>query len=400
MSVGRWLGGWLRVSVQSPQTVRLVNRLWGESIPLWGFCLQEGGFLLCCRAKDYRRFARLVRDSGGRCRIRQKFGFPFWFRPYRRRKGLLVGWAIWGCFMLTAPRFVWEIRLPSLPQEQEVSLQQLLAEQHITVGMPIAALDTLTMQEQMEHQTDEFAWIALNRRGSVLEVAVSTRTFPPKESRKAPCDLVAASAGVVQSVRVSVGIPVVETGDVVVAGELLVSGLSESASTAYRHAEGEVWARTVHEETLIIPPTLTETTVVKECAASSFEIMGLILPNLYPWKYESLPYTEEITKAPLVINGHTLPFARRITTRRYTAAKSTAVSETMAKQLAEAHWDEIHRSYTAQGRQILSVEESQSTSPRGISITRRYHCLENLAIPRFVDREQEKNEKFGYFAIE
>lgn len=97
--------------------------------------------------------------------------------------------------------------------------------------------------------------------GSKLIVRVEMRTVaePPTDNTQRR-DLVADSSGVVERILVLNGTPMVEVGDVVQQGQILIKGetIFADGTTATARATGEVWATTEIVESVRFCPTTTE----------------------------------------------------------------------------------------------------------------------------------------------
>lgn len=376
--IASWFAGSVRFEALCPEPERLVNRLREQKLSLRGLCFR--GETLCGRVPpgDYRRLARTVRQCGGRCRAKNRRGFWIWKRRFRRRYGLLVGLVFWGCFLVLAPRFLWEIRLPDCSAEARVHLLQLLDAQGIAVGMPIADLTAADSADWMLQNSDDFGWIALNRTGSILEIEVSERVDAPAGRPEIPCDLVASRAGEVVSVTPLLGVAVVEPGDVVLPGELLISGMTGGAYTGRFTAQGSVLARTVRCEEKWMAFIQSRQRVTQSNTRYGLELMGLWIPLGLSLKAGEGETVETITDTrPLVLEDHTLPFAFRCITETAVAEEPVTLSEETVKAKLREAFEALEAEELADA-QILSMEESWRVTPSGVGLQRRYTCIEEI----------------------
>ena len=90
----------------------------------------------------------------------------------------------------------------------------------------------------------------MNVRGSRAEVIVRERVEPPEVvDVRSPADIIAAKTGLITEMNVFEGRAEAERGQMVLAGETLVSGTLGSLSGRVRrvHALGEIRARTWYE---------------------------------------------------------------------------------------------------------------------------------------------------------
>jgi similar to stage IV sporulation protein len=104
---------------------------------------------------------------------------------------------------------------------------------------------------------DRLAWVNVEVSGTLATIRVAEKEIP-EAALTQPGDVVARCDGVVQEIVTLYGIPVVAPGEVVTAGQLLISGLLPVQDKAYHdkaakgeppyiRAHGVVTARVWHE---------------------------------------------------------------------------------------------------------------------------------------------------------
>ena len=99
----------------------------------------------------------------------------------------------------------------------------------------------------------ELAWIWLDKSGSKVIVEVKERIPKPAIfDKNAFCNLVATKDGVIDSMVVKNGTPMISLGDSVQRGDILVSGLivsDKGVPPRTVQSEGEIYARVFYEKT-------------------------------------------------------------------------------------------------------------------------------------------------------
>ena len=129
-----------------------------------------------------------------------------------------------------------------------------------------ARLAELTAREALEEalraRFEGITWVSARLSGTRLYIHIKENEVPlsfPEQSHT-PCDLRASSDGVITSVVVRSGLPMVKAGDTVTAGQLLVTGCipitDDSGSVAearYVHADADVKAVCARSEAEEIP---------------------------------------------------------------------------------------------------------------------------------------------------
>jgi similar to stage IV sporulation protein len=115
------------------------------------------------------------------------------------------------------------------------------------VGSYIPALHIGELENRVLLSSDTLSWITVNLDGTVARVQVIERTEPQAgETGRLPANLVAGADGQIELIQLYRGNCLVKMGQAVKKGELLVSGIYESASVGLRYtrAAGQVLART------------------------------------------------------------------------------------------------------------------------------------------------------------
>ncbi len=197
------------------------------------------------------------RRRGIEIRTVRRGGFPMLLLRYRRRVGAAVGMLLAIALIRLGCGVLWQVRVEgneALSREQIVAV---LADCGLHVGMSLDRdrLDTREIENRMLRASPDLAWVSVNIRGTVADVQVRELQTGQSAIPTETVNLVAAYDGIVESVRLLTGEVVVEAGQEVRAGELLISGVRDSKTQGFSviGARGEVMARTTHTEVIQIP---------------------------------------------------------------------------------------------------------------------------------------------------
>ncbi len=390
--VSRWMRGCVSFSALCPEPERLVNHIRQQNLHVFGIRLQEYNLSGWVWAADYKDLSRCAHRCGGRCRATTRVGFPFWKRRFRHRYGWWIGWCFFVAFLAAAPQFVWEIRLPDCSEEAKIGLEQLLEEEGIVCGMPISSLEPQKMAERMMRNSDDFGWIALNRTGSVLEVEVSERVDAPIAKPETTYDLVASRAGEILTTKVLVGVGVVEAGDVVLPGDLLISGVSPGASMQRVCAEGSIVAKTTRVQEFYFSYEQQQDVVVGQESFYGIQWMSRWLDTRVFQKTPENTQAEVVeTVEPLTLWGQELPFGWRKTSYLYTRSEPVWATATQAKAAAEEAFAAFEEEELSQIT-VISMEETVEEEKDGMHFRRVYTCHEEITQKSAVGATGMQNE--------
>ena len=220
-----FLTGYLVVLIRGPHLEKIINLMTGSGLHLWDVQRLEPETLqLKVRAHGFFRIHEMVRKTGLRVKIIRKKGWPFLWRDVNRRKGFLIGAALFAGALFYLSTFVFIIKVEGFEGEERGRLLHALAKRGLKPGVP--RRDIVTKKNLIEREimidTPAAVWLGITVRGVVAEVKVVKRKTAPKKITA--CDIVAGRDGVISRLITIRGVPVVKEGDSVARGDLLISG--------------------------------------------------------------------------------------------------------------------------------------------------------------------------------
>ena len=230
--------GYMRVDCPRTAAEDILNIMWENNIISWDYFEADDRFFFSVSQWEYRRL----------CAV---FPHPEQMQPTQcglwnllshlwRRPGLLVG-AVAACLvMVMGSLVVWEVRVEGEERIPVEKIKTALAESGLSVGTPLSSLDRAGISADVLQREPELAYIGINIKGNVVYVEVRERQSAPGEDgqeKEGGANLVASCDAIIDSLAVRTGDVVVHTGQVVRAGQLLVSGVTNShAGNKGRHA--------------------------------------------------------------------------------------------------------------------------------------------------------------------
>ena len=269
MNIGWYFCGWVRLVAEKGQATAILNLCmrYGLAYRHWRADTDTGRICFEMTSHTAAKLCRLAFGEEICVSVTRSGGLPHLLKQYRHRVGLLIGAAL-GCgILIYSSQILWDIRVSGNEAMTSRQVKQELAESGLRIGMPVSALDAKQMELQIQLDSDRISWVSVNMSGTVAYVEIRERAATPEKIPLQPANLVARCEGIIDGLEVYTGIPVVQSGQAVQKGELLVSGVYDSQAVGWRvtRAAGRVLARTVHDFTVSIP-----------------------------WKYEKKEYTGEV----------------------------------------------------------------------------------------------------------
>jgi len=293
--------GWYEFSAEGLSLERLLNQCAEQGVRLHG--IKKSGarkVIGSVAAADAPKLQALAEKRGWRLTIGKAHGPVKLGKIARKRAFLLSGilvflFACWG-----AMSCVWFIDVRGAgPYTGEV--ERILQEHEVRVGRLGFLIDTDALREDMERQLTGLAWVGVKTSGVRLTVSCVQAQLA-KGAASAPGDLVASRDGVISSVTVTAGTPLVKEGDVVRKGQVLVRGEERAWNGAVNpvRAQASVRARVWYDGSAYVSGTLLQS--VPTGAAS--ECRTLVTP-FYHLAFDAPPaYADcDVSKRVLPLAG-------------------------------------------------------------------------------------------------
>lgn len=261
--------GYLVVMIKGARSEELLNRGIAGGVAFWDIKKKAPGTILCAlQADQYPKLRPFFFRTGTKGKILRKKGWPFFWRRVWRKKGWLLGMALFLSLLLTLSSFIWFVEVTGVEQLDPGLIRSQLAVLGLKPGVPRRVIlpqrDWLI--RELRIRLPEVVWLTVRFKGVIAEVAVAEKKLPPSVDA-GPGNLVAAKDGLITEVILIEGTPVVRVGDMVSRGDLLILGettrvhLDGSVATKKVKAAGEVRARVWYEITVDEPLTIMEPVV-------------------------------------------------------------------------------------------------------------------------------------------
>lgn len=333
----RYLRGYVVFRASGGFVERFLNLLARERVPVWDGKKSGGAFIGSTYASSYKKLRAPARKTGVKLRLARKAGLPFKKKKYRRRTGLLVGAAVFCAFLFGMSRFIWRVDVAGNEEVPAEEIIVALDELGVAPGRLRSSIDVRACERQALLRLDRLSWIALNITGSAVHVEVKEIVQPPPMvDPKDPCNIVAKKSGQIVSMMVLAGEGLRSVGDTVLAGDILVSGITEDmyGQNLFRHARAKIIARV--QEQLVVSVPLEQTRMAETgrvAARDHLLIFSWDLPLFWPGKIPA-PFQLAREETPLAVFGRELPI--RFLQERYTLLREEPVvyTEDEAKLLA------------------------------------------------------------------
>ena len=267
------INGWVTVEIKGRTCVKFLNICTHRGVRLRETRrIDDETLRVDIPARDYKRHGRqIARKADCRIHLVRRYGIGLGIHKYRRRRALLIGFPLCIALIVYFSSVVWQINITGGEALDRALTQSILMEAGVHPGSFFWGLDTKQLSRNLlEAQEDRLAWVGIERVGTTLNVELATGSFYQGQTipQEVPCNIVAAKAGVISKIVPSSGTAMVQKGDIVEAGQLLVSGIvnvnDDYVTTAPElqvHAEAQIQAIVTYS--VSVPITDTRVRVVQ-----------------------------------------------------------------------------------------------------------------------------------------
>ncbi len=368
----RFILGYVRFTARGGFPERFLNLCRLNKIVLWDLRNTNGVISACTDCASYKKIRSVSRKSGMKVRIGRKHGLPFFLNRHKRRVGVLAGVFLCGALLLILSTRIWSVDVignNNVPSERILGVFEELG---VKKGASAKRTDIKATELAALAELDELSWLNINISGSkaVIEVREAVE-LPEIESEDAPVDIVAARDGIITIIRPFNGTAEQETGNAVVKGDLLISGIKENGdlTVSFCKAKGYVVAKTSRSMNYFQPQKLT---VKKPARIKKRYIINFLSFNI-PLGIINRE-NASFEKSEIIINGVTLPFGITECTELFfeeaqialTPEKQNAMSFMSFADMCEEEF------------RYLNVTDSQVTADGNGGFSGEFECLENI----------------------
>ena len=248
-----WLFGFVTARMVGSELEALLNQCAQQGLTLWKMeRLDPVTLLVKVPAIQWRRVEALAERMGCQAEDVQRRGVPCFLGRFRRRYGLLVGLVL--CLLLfgVGSRTILTFDVTGY---ETVSAQEILGQLRlcgVSVGTYGPKIPIRTVENQMMQALHQLSFFSINVHGTRAEIIVRERdAIPDLRPENIPGNVVAAASGEITHIEPWAGDALVQEGDGVAAGDVLISGAMEMDTSnplelvrpkRLVHAEGKVLA--------------------------------------------------------------------------------------------------------------------------------------------------------------
>ncbi|MCM1990794.1 sporulation protein YqfD [Oceanirhabdus seepicola] len=173
---------------------------------------------------------------------------------YKGRITFVIGFVFFLLTIRVLNSVIWEIDIVSEKYISPFEIKEILKENNVYKGIKKESVNLKYVEKIVRESNEGIEWVDAQVIGGKLIVHLKEREelLRPFEERE-PCSIVAAKDGVISKIYSAEGEIVVEQGDVVKKGDMLITAVQGKEGKEYLvHAQGSVIAKTFYERSEIV----------------------------------------------------------------------------------------------------------------------------------------------------
>lgn len=310
LKVLRWIFGYAHFEVTGGYPEKFINLSVKENINLWDLKKESGDLRGKVIASDYKFLKKIAQKANSNIDLKQERGLPFFALKYKKRVGFLAGGLSFVFILGFFSMYIWSVKVEGNDTIPTQEVLKAMEELGVAPGSLKRRIDVPMVKQLSMMKLENVAWMSVNINGSCVNVLIKEKVKTPEIfSEGEPCNVVASEDGQIERLETYKGIPMVAVGDVVTKGQLLISGVSESADSKnlFLNASGKVFAKNrkkIKESVKLISLKALDTG--KIINKYRIKILGLEIP-IGNWHKTDDSFRTEISVISPKIFGAELP---------------------------------------------------------------------------------------------
>lgn len=239
-----FINGYVTIMIRGLTLERFIGKLCAQNIRLVDTRrISRTKIVMKVSRQDYKKIKKLLESGMYDCRVMRSTGLFYIVMRLMERPLLCAGALICLLLIFNIQNYVASISfIGDANNEVCKEIEQELYESGVKKGANIKNLDLVAVRNQCLKNIPEVIFIGINRVGMDIIVEAIQRPYVPQmQYRGVPCNIISSKDCIIHDMSVLSGHPVVNVGDTVKKGQLLVSGIIPT-----RNGEGEpLYARSI-----------------------------------------------------------------------------------------------------------------------------------------------------------
>lgn len=366
MSVFTYADGYVRIKMWGSSAERFIVLCSRRQMLVWDIEAKGKYIFANMRLKDFLNCRKIARKAGIRAVVVERHGLPFLMPKIGKRSFLVVGFSLFLALWLVSTNMLLHIKIQGNYSISDDVFMDFLESRGIYAGMWKKDIPLEELEKEIRKEFDLVTWTSGKLDGTVLIIDIKENEKIIAEEVVNNTDygssIFATVDGVIDSIYVQFGVPLVKKGTEVKAGDMLVDGrvpVYNEDQTVKQYQYYEACADIGIETTVPVEYILSDVYVSKMYTGRSsegtyFSIGQKIYRNT--WGERSFMYRDLILQPEKSISfGETVFGVGTFQCLEYVNMEKKYTSEE-AKRLLEEEFEKNNAILIEKGVQILEKD--------------------------------------------
>ena len=357
----QYIKGYVSIRVWGYSTERFLNLCGNHDILIWDIVNHGEYYTMKVSIKGFFALKTLLRKTGTRAAVLERYGLPFFVPKIKRRKIFVFGLLACLLFWLFTARYIWNIEIEGNYSLTDDILLDYLETQGVHTAMKKADLEIEELEKRLREEYDLITWTSLKIDGTTLIIQIKENVMSEYEqAEEESLDIVASKGGVITYMITRKGVPQVSVGDEVEVGQLLVSGAvpvynEDGTVRRYQYYEADADIRIGYRKTVTVEKPIAYQEKIYSGNEKRILLLG-IRDKEWNISLGKIPYTAYDVggeKKQIQLLDHLyLPLYYGVkSAKEYTVVKKNHTEEEM-QRIMDEEWEKILETLEEKGVQI------------------------------------------------
>ena len=303
-----YIRGYYVITVEGVSVERFLNHLMRNGIKVYNVKkISSTKIEFHLEREDIKAFKNVYRGSNFQVKIKQSTGLPFILRRIYKNKGMWICGVISLFLLIMTSQFVTDIYIQVPEGIKKEDIRKELYQVGLKPGVYKKSIDRKEIRDHIMLKFNDVAYLSINVKGTNIFVTVTKKAETLKSVEQSNyCNIIAKKDGIIEKVIARSGNSVVQKGDIVRKGDVLINGSNNKSIP-------EVWATTFYEAS----KSASYEEVVKEKTGNKKNVYTL---SFYDNKYtirRNIKYNDyviENQEYKLSLGNYTFPLKLKVST--------------------------------------------------------------------------------------
>jgi len=380
----KYFGGGLVLKFPVESKSRVLSVLSTLDVSFWSPQMKENDFYLSVPYYRKKKIISSLTTAGIEYEVCRVTGLISVVHRYKKRVGIPIGALLVVIMVWMSGRVIWNVNVEGNSRVTDREIIELLEKLGCGVGDVYDKIDFDVLHNRFLMECHDIAWISVNMNGTHanVEVIETDRGDVPYDDNGF-YNVVASESGCIEKIAAIEGKPVVEIGDTVLEGELLISGAisyREDTLSRYESAKGSVYAKVYRSLEVSVPLETKEKVYTgKEIVQKKLRFFNFNI-NLFRNSRIQDMVCDKITVYDQVHLFDMIPlpiFIEREIYREYTYSQTRISSENAEERALSLYREKLFEALD--GATLLSKTVTVSENDDGVTVRCDYYCLADIA---------------------